>query len=279
MQIIVDANSICHKMKHTMGELSYEEKKVGIIFGFLRQMLSIAKRFDTNQFIFCWDSHSRKRVEICPAYKANRHKELTEEEEELNALSYAQFDELRTAILPKLGFRNNFIAEGYEADDIIAKIVKDNGYKFIIVSTDNDLFQLLSPRVSMMIDLKKPLYTEASFHEEYNLTPDQWIWVKAIAGCPGDGVIGLEGVGVKTVTKYLHKELPLSSKANMAILTACDKIKLNKRLVALPFEGIKNFTLLEDKLSLDGFINVANQYRFNSFLKQDNLKVWKRVIF
>jgi len=279
MQIIVDANSVCHRMKHTMGDLSFEERKVGILFGFLRQILSIAKRFDTNQFIFCWDSRSRKRTQICPAYKANRHKELTKEEEELNTISYAQFDTLRTEILPKLGFKNNFIAEGYEADDIIAKVVKDNGYNFVIVSTDNDLFQLFNPRISMMIDIKKPLYTEKTFRQEYDLLPDQWVMIKAIGGCSSDNVIGVKGVGIKTASKFLHGLLPRDTKTYQAIKDAHDQISLNKRLVTLPFEGTPSFTLLENQLSLDGFIDIASRYGFVSFLQKDNFKVWKRVIF
>ena len=279
MQIIVDANSVCHRVKYTLRGLSYQEKLVGVVFGFLRQILSIAKRFDTNQFIFCWDSHSRKRAQIYASYKANRHKDLTEEEKELNAIAYAQFDELRTTILPKLGFRNNFIAEGYEADDIIARIIKDNSYNFVIVSTDNDLYQLLSPRVSMMTDLEKPLYTEDSFCLEYSIAPEQWIVVKSIAGCLVDNIVGVEGVGIKTAIKFIQGNLPREKRLYEKIVSAFDLIELNKHLVSLPLKGTPHFILLKGELSLDGFIDVASKYGFASFLKKDNFKVWKQVIF
>ena len=181
--VIVDCNSICHRVRHTLGSLSHNEQAVGVIFGFLRQVQTIAKRLNSNKFIFCWDSTSRKRKEIYPNYKANRHKEWTDEEKELNEIAYSQFFTLRTIILPKIGFKNIFYAEGYESDDIIARIVKDNGHYFVIVSTDGDLFQLLRPNVSMLIANDKPLFTEESLWQKHLITPDKWSLVKSISGC------------------------------------------------------------------------------------------------
>ena len=262
-----------------MGGLSHGEQKVGVIWGFMRQILSIANRLNSNKFLFCWDSRNRKRTEIYPQYKANRHKEKTDEEIELDDMAYAQFSELRSTILPKMGFKNNFRELGYEADDIIAKIVNDNGSKFVIVSTDQDLFQLLSPRSSMLISNDKPLYTEEAFRRNYNIDPSQWIDVKSISGCSGDNVKGVKGVGDITAIKYLKNELSVASKAFQSIQRDKELIALNRRLVELPFEGLRSFTIVDDRLSLDGFMDICNKYNFQSFLSKDSLSEWKKWVF
>jgi 5'-3' exonuclease len=121
--ILIDSNSICHAAKHSMGDLSYEERKVGVIFGFLLQLLSLSKLLKSNRFVFIWDSRKSLREQIFPDYKYKRkNKEKTKEEKEMDDIAYAQFNILRTEIIPALGFQNNFMFDGYEADDLIAKI-------------------------------------------------------------------------------------------------------------------------------------------------------------
>ncbi len=279
MTALIDCNSICHRVWFSMGDLSHNEKRVGVIFGFLRQILSIAKRLNTNKFIFCWDSRSRKRIALYPTYKANRTKERTAEEETDADVAYAQFTTLRKEILPEIGFLNNFYAEGYESDDIIARITNDNGNKFVIVSTDSDLYHLLTDKVSMLTDNKKPLYTEDQFIKDYQITPRQWPMVKAMAGCSSDNVQGVKGVGDKTAIKYLLNELPSTSKTFREITNGVKQIQLNLKLVRLPFNGIKSFTLSEDDLSIDSFLKVCNQYGFQSMTSREGLIPWRTTFF
>lgn len=279
MTVIVDCNSICHRVRHTLGSLSHNEQAVGVIFGFLRQLQTIAKRLNTNKFLFCWDSRSSKRQAIYPQYKSNRHKEKTEEERELDTIAYSQFTELRTVILPKIGFRNNFFEESYESDDIIARLVKDNGHSFVIVSTDGDLFQLLRSNVSMLIANDKPLFTEESFRQKYLVSPDQWPIVKAIAGCGTDNVEGIKGVGEKTAIKFINNELKSTSKSYREIKSSSECITKNMQLVKLPFEGLRGFTIKEDKLSFDGFLEVCNKYGFYSLTSKESLNFWRRMFF
>lgn len=276
LTVIVDANSICHRVRHKLGDLSFEESKVGIIFGFLRQILSVSKRLNSNKFLFCWDSRSRKRIEIYPQYKANRKKEKTGEEIELDEIAYAQFSALRTEILPFIGFRNNFLVEGFESDDIIARIVKDNNNDFVIVSTDSDLYQLLTNNVSMLISNDKPLITKDYFKKTYGISPSQWVDVKAIAGCSSDNVTGLKGVGVKTAIKYLRGELSSRGRSNRVIEAGNSIIELNRKVVRLPFDGIGSFKIKKDEFSFDNFLTICKKYGFNSFLSKETLGNWKR---
>ena len=78
--ILLDCPYLCHRMKHTMGDLSFKGAATGIIYGFLKSLSGFQDLFRTSNFVFCWDSKTSKRKEIYPEYKANRDKkEYTDE--------------------------------------------------------------------------------------------------------------------------------------------------------------------------------------------------------
>lgn len=280
--LIVDSNAVCHRAKHSMGDLSFEEKKTGVIFGFMRDIYSLATKFNTNRFIFTWDSVASHRKKIYPSYKDNRNKEFTEEEKLINQLAYDQFTSLKNYVIPKLGFVNNFVVVGYEGDDLIASIISGiakSENEIIIVSSDNDLYQLLDEDVSMYSLKKKHLYTLSDFRLEWGIEPNLWAKVKAIAGCPGDGVIGIEGVKEITAIKYLKGELKPASKAYLNIKKGKPIIDLNVPVVTLPYYKTPIFTIrLNEVLSLDGFFEVCDEYNFRSFLTKESILKWKKIL-
>lgn len=280
--ILIDSNSICHMAKHSLDSLSWEEKKVGVIFGFLRQLLSLSKTCGENQFVFVWDaSSSTKRMDIFPDYKKARRKEKTIDEKQLDDITYSQFTEVRKYVLPKLGFKNNFKVDGFEADDLIAKIcLKYPKKQITIISTDEDLYQLLSDNVSLYSIRKKQFYTKEHLWKEYKITPDKWGEVKAIAGCSTDGVPGIPNVGEITACKYITKKLSPKLKSYRAIKDSSHIIERNKKLVVLPFEGTPDIQIDPDgPLQLSCFINICQQYGFYSLMNEKSLPDWKKHIF
>jgi len=74
--------------------------------------------------------------------------------------------------LQNIGFQNVFIQEGIEADDLIAWLVMNNDHtKSVIVSSDNDLYQLLHFVKSIYTPDKKKHFTELDFTTKYNIYP------------------------------------------------------------------------------------------------------------
>lgn len=281
--IIIDANSICHAAKHSMGNLSWREKETGVIFGFLQQVLSLSRTMGTNEFIFTWDSHVSFRKEIYPDYKKSRKRELkTEDEQRLDDIAYSQFTELRTYVLPKIGFINNFMQEGFEADDLIAKIVQDHSENvefFAIVSSDEDLYQLLRKNVYMYSTKKKQSYTINNLWNDYRISPADWAEVKAIGGCTTDCVPGIPGVGEKTAAKYLTRRLNVTSQAYKKIKDNSALIDFNRKLVKLPLAGTPELAFSRDDLCFENFLVICEQYGFRSFLDEKRRKEWKENIF
>jgi 5'-3' exonuclease len=171
--------------------------------------------------------------------------------------------------------------DGFEADDLIAQITKTyHDQKIVIISTDEDLYQLLSENVSMYSIKKKQLYTEHNLWKDHRIIPKEWGEVKAIAGCTTDCIPGIEHVGEVTACKYITKKLPVSQKTYKAIKDGKSIIERNRKLVVLPLEGTPSINLeSKEKLNLKGFITISQRYGFSSFTSKENLAKWKEYIF
>lgn len=257
--LIIDAPYLCHRAKYVFGDLSYEGSATGVIYGVLKDVLSFQKRFKTDKVIFCWDSKYSIRKTIYPQYKQNRtHKEYTKEEIAFDLQFREQIKKLRKVYIPLIGWKNNFIQTGYEADDLIASICShfDDEDEAVIISADQDLFQLIRPFISMFNPQTKKETTLQSFREEYKTVPMGWIHAKAIAGCSSDNIDGIAGVGINTAIKYILGELKPSRKLQ-AIIDGKKITDRNWDLVCLPLQGTSTFTLQKDKFSKQGWQEVC----------------------
>lgn len=287
MKIIIDAHALAHRARFAMkgADLSTGSIKTGVIYNFLMAINSLSYFLKSSQFIFIWDSKGSLRQDMYPQYKSKRRNNKTPEEKEFDNLTMPQFQTIRMKVLPTMGFQNSFIQTGLEADDIIAALtIMLKLEKFVIVSRDQDLFQLITGNVTMYDPTSKKFHTQQSVFEEWGIETDRWWEVKAIAGCKTDTVGGvswttkngkLTSAKEKTAIKYLLDTLPRKTDAYKAIEDAEDVMKRNARLTKLPFEGTKCPTLLPEDLKLVDFVEVFEEYNFKSFLYEQDLDDWK----
>ena len=270
--MIVDCNNIGHIARHAMPkDLSHNEKPTAILYGFFSSILHLHQFYLTDGFIFCWDSRKSYRKLDFKPYK--KRDPMTDEERRDLEIAYRQFKLLRTEILPELGIKNSFMKVGYEADDLMAAITKKyNEQTFTIVSTDKDLYQLLTPQVLVANPITKKAYTARSFENEYGIKPKQWIDVKAIAGCTSDKVPGINGVGEITAIKYLNDVLPKDQKKYREIVKNKAIIKRNKPLVTLPYRDIDIELVKQPQLKKKRFRRTFKELGFESFLHKNKGK-------
>ena len=260
--LILDCNYLAHRAKHVFGELSDKGSATGVVYGFLKDILTLRERFDTNRFIFCWDYGKNLREKAYPLYKQNRRvKVLEDDEQEFENAFRLQVDQLRGIYLHTIGYRNIFYQEGYESDDVIAiacqNLVPDLE-EGIIVTADQDLFQLIRRNIDWYNPRSKELVTKVRFEKTFGISPRKWAKVKAIAGCTSDNVKGIEGVVNKTAIQYLRKELKKTTKAYKNIKAGWKNTVLrNRTLVELPYKGTKPIRLVEDKVTQKGWDKVT----------------------
>jgi DNA polymerase-1 len=284
MRLIIDCNFLCYRSMYSMEGLSHNEKQVGVIYGFMRQLLKLSQDFNTANIVFCWDSRQSYRKLIYPDYKGNRRGNLTEEQVDDLALAHTQFEDLRNKILPYMGFRNIFHQTGYEADDLISWICARFPAETIIVSSDKDLYQLLfQDRFNpvKMFTFKSMMDEEHFTRNWYGLKPVDWMNVKSIAGCSTDNINGVEGVGDITAAKYLAGVL--KGKNTIAKIEASKElIDFNFKLVSLPFRGKKDIDIEcinDDEISFDKFKVTFGQYGFRSLLVDSEVQKWSKSFF
>lgn len=265
--LLLDVNNLAYRAFHAMGELSFSAIKTGVVFGILRDVVSLQDQFATERVAFCFDSGEPRRRAIMGCYKLKRHtrhQHAPEAERTARQHMHQQVQALMRDYLPRIGYRNIFSQPGYEADDIIAQIVQHNigeHDEAIVVSSDNDLLQLLRYNVLIFSPSKRKAVTLQSFTKEWGLSPTKWPSVKAIAGCSTDEVPGIQGCGEKTAAKFLRGEMSDTAQAFERITSDEGRArrKLNKRVVRLPLDGTDPVQLVDDEISLKGWHSVCDQ--------------------
>lgn len=206
----------------------------GVANAVFKSIFNICSNLSCFDFCICWDSNKSKRKELFPDYK-NRKRESTTDKKEV--IKYQMdLNYCRKVLLPSVGITNNFFAPGYEADDHIASVVlnlpiKENDHVFI-VSSDHDMFQLITHNVSVYSPIKKKLFDFTTFCNQYGIEPWHWASVKALGGCSSDCVPGLKKVGEKRAIKLIQE-----GEWGNIFNAYHDLVSRNLKLVELPFQG------------------------------------------
>lgn len=250
--LLVDVSCLAYRSMYAMPEVSHDGELTGALFGVFRTVLNLMDLFATDRVAWFFDRGYGYRKMLWPSYKEDRRKarDLPWAKEQHRQMR-RQIFRLREKYLPEVGFRNIIGEDDYEADDVIASacLGLKAGSRAIIVSSDNDMYQMLSCSVSIWRPGVDQPYTMDFLLKEWGLSPSQWVEAKAIAGCPGDGVVGVRGVGIKTAAKFILGELNPKCKAFNAIVSGADIKERNLPLVSLPFVGTPEVTLHDDELS------------------------------
>ncbi len=170
------------------------------LYGFVSMINKIIAEEKPQYMVVAFDIGKNFRHEKYAEYKAGRN----ETPDDLKS----QMPIART-ILDAMGIAH-LEMEGYEADDIIGTLAReadlDPEYDGLIISSDHDLMQLISPVVSMKMLKSKDstYYTVDTFKEEYGFDPIKIIDLKALMGDASDNIPGVKGIGEKTAKTLIQ---------------------------------------------------------------------------
>ena len=265
--LLIDCSAVLHAVKFgAPKKLKSGEKSTFVIFGFLQKLRYLQRRTYSDVIVFAGDSlrSDSLRKKWYSIYKDGRDDaKKTPEQIELDRIAMPQFNEVLEDVLPGLGYNNIFRFKGFEADDIIAKVCKK--YKkaeIVIVTSDKDMYQLLTDNVCIMHPSTHTFFTKKDFRTKYELHPKMWKRVKSMAGCDSDNVKGIPGIGEKTVLQYLKGELPTHYKKYKDIKSKEGKkiTDRNKKLVIIPYKGTPDIMIEEDRVTGDKIKKVAKKY-------------------
>jgi DNA polymerase-1 len=281
--VIVDGHAIAHRAYHSIPPLSHNGEPVNAIYGFYSMLLSAIDTLKPDHLIVCLDSPGPTfRQSEFIAYRAKRKPADHDLVTQLPKLH----DTLEIATIPHLSMG------GYEADDLIATIVKDNRDKvddITIITGDKDLMQLVDTKVQLFMPIQGLSVTKIikpdDVREKLGVSPSQVIDLKALMGDMSDCYPGVPGIGPKVATDLLkqfgtldniyknldkikpaiveklstHKE---SAYLSQKLATLIDNIPLNYDFDTADFNNAK----------IMGLSNLFKQYNFKSLYSRLNKK-------
>ncbi|GMV51543.1 MAG: DNA polymerase I [Nitrospira sp. OLB3] len=95
---------------------------------------------------------------------------------------------------------------GYEADDLIgtlARKAEQEGLEVAIVTSDKDMFQLLTPKTKIYDPVKDKWFGEADSVARFGVEPARVVDIMGLMGDTSDNIPGVKGIGEKTAVKLL----------------------------------------------------------------------------
>jgi DNA polymerase I len=132
-----------------------------------------------------------------PAYKANRALPPPDLAWQLNRCQ---------TVARALGLQV-FVDQQYEADDLIGTLARqatEHGMKVVVVSSDKDLMQLVTPQVTFYDAAKDRRLDVAGVRAHLEVQPEQIPDLLGLRGDAVDNIPGVKGVGTKTALALLQ---------------------------------------------------------------------------
>ncbi|MFA6148303.1 MAG: DNA polymerase I [bacterium] len=196
---LIDGHNVLYRTFFGVPRLTAPDgTPTNVVLGMARILLKILREERPDAIVAVFDSREpTPRHALYPEYKANRLK-IPED----LSFQIPLVDEMIDALgVRRLSF------PGAEADDIIGTLsrrAEERGMDVVIVSSDKDLYQLVSRRVKVRDGLKEHTVGEAQVEEVFGVPPGKVPDLLALAGDPSDNVPGVPGIGEKTASELIR---------------------------------------------------------------------------
>ncbi len=216
---LVDGSGFIFRAFHALPPMTRPDgTPVNAVYGFTNMLMKLLQDTDADHIAVIFDAARKTfRSDIYPAYKAQR----PPPPEDL----VPQFDLIKSLVeafnVPSVQM------EGYEADDLIAtyaRLARERGADVTIVSSDKDLMQLVTDKVTMLDTMKNVEIGPDGVVAKFGVGPDKVVEVQALAGDSVDNVPGVPGIGIKTAAQLINEYGDLET-----LLARADEIKQPKR--------------------------------------------------
>ena len=242
--IAIDGTSLIYRFFYAIqNEMRNKEgQSTRGTYGFLSMVFKLIEDYKPDYFAVAWDLKGPTfRHKQYDDYKANRKPMPDDLASEMPILQ---------SVLEALDIKNLSL-QGYEADDILGTISKraeNKDIDVLVVTGDRDALQLASDNVKVMINKKGitnfDMYDRNAMINEYGMTPEQFIDLKALMGDSSDNIKGVPGIGKitgqKLIKEYgnienLKKNIDQISKPKLrqSLMEYADKLDDNKDLVTI----------------------------------------------
>jgi DNA polymerase-1 len=218
---VIDGYGFLFRAYHSLPALTSPNKvPIGAIYGFVSMILKVFESFKPSHAVMVFDSGQKNfRHELYSEYKSHRPPAPDDLIPQF-AIAREAAREMGFPIMEKIG---------YEADDIIASIVKTfPSHEIVIISSDKDLMQLISDKVCLYDGMKNKYIRSLEVLEKFGVGPEKVVDILAIMGDASDNIPGIPGIGPKGAAELIGLFGSLEN-----ILKNADSIKQNARRKAV----------------------------------------------
>ena len=200
--VLIDGNALIHRGFHAIPPLFTQKGEMtNAVFGFTTVLMGVLQKEMPDYIAVTFDKKGpTHRHDIFKEYKATRVKAPDE--------LYSQIPRIHEIV--KAFNMPIFEKDGFEADDLIATLVKkveDLDLQVVIVTGDKDAMQLVNNHVVMASPRKGYnevfYYTPETIFEKLQIRPEQVVDYKGLCGDPSDNIPGVGGIGPKTAANLL----------------------------------------------------------------------------
>ena len=202
--VLIDGHSILNRAFYGLPDLTNAEGlHTNAIYGFLTIMFKLLEEEKPEYLTVAFDVHAPTfRHKMYAEYKGTRKPMADELRQQVPVIK---------EVLHAMGVKTIECA-GLEADDLIGTLSKrceNEDMEVVVISGDRDLLQLATEHVKIRIPKTKQGKTEIEDYyaedvlERYQVTPKEFIDVKALMGDASDNILGVPGIGEKTATKII----------------------------------------------------------------------------
>ena len=278
--VLIDGHSILNRAFYGLPDLTNAEGlHTNAIYGFLTIMFKLLEEEKPEYLTVAFDVHAPTfRHKMYAEYKGKRKPMADELRQQVPVIK---------EVLHAMGVKTIECA-GLEADDLIGTLsnrCENEGMEVTVISGDRDLLQLATEHVKIRIPKTKQGKTEIEDYyakdveERYQVTPKEFIDLKALMGDTADNIPGVPSIGEKTATKIItqyhsieeaheHVDELKPPRASKALSEHWDLAVLSKELATINVKADFPYELSEAKL---GNLYTEEAYIFFQKLEFKNL--------
>ena len=257
--MLIDGHSILNRAFYGLPDLTNADGlHTNAVYGFLTIMFKLLEEEKPEYLTVAFDVHAPTfRHKMYAEYKGTRKPMAEELRQQVPVIK---------EVLHAMGVKTIECA-GLEADDLIGTLSKrceTEGMDVTVISGDRDLLQLATEHVKIRIPKTKQGRTEIEDYyakdvlERYQVTPKEFIDLKALMGDTADNIPGVPSIGEKTATKIItqyhsieeaheHVEELKPPRASKALKEHWNLAVLSKELATINTEAEFPYDLEEAK--------------------------------
>ena len=202
--LLLDGHSLAYRAYFALAEADLRTssgQQTHAVYGFTSMLIKAWQENKTRHVAVAFDrGPPLERLAIRPEYKAQRPAQPDDFRQQLGLIR----EVLSVLRIPV------FELDNVEADDVIhvlARRLADEGATALVVTADRDFFQMVGPRVRLIMNRRgisdTVTYDEAAVRQRYGFGPERYLDYAALRGDPSDNIEGVAGIGEKTAQKLV----------------------------------------------------------------------------